>query len=195
MMTLITQTGYHYPDGYDGTVCRIDATNGNILAQTFTWRPCSGGLSLADTDNDGVFELYQGDRGIYYGDGNYGAGERSWWAENLTIRWNRLDASNQQPSTRTRRRKRRRDIRRNHRNVQRNEYSKLNKRPMDKPLNQHRPRTRPKRSHVRTLRHNRLRHRRRRAPRTINQRRRPRRQQRNRHLRPSYRPAKSTTTP
>ena len=95
-----TQTGYHYPDGYDGTVCRIDATNGNIIAQTFTWRPCSGGLSLADTDNDGVFELYQGDRGIYYGDGNYGAGERSWWAENLTIRWNRLDAltSSQAPA-------------------------------------------------------------------------------------------------
>ena len=70
------------------------------MAQTFTWRPCSGGLSLADTDNDGVFELYQGDRGIYYGDGNYGGGERSWWAENLTIRWSRLDAltSSQAPA-------------------------------------------------------------------------------------------------
>ncbi len=62
---------------YDGTVSRIDSANGAILVQTFTWRPCSGGLSLADTDNDGVFELYQGDRGIYYGDGNYGKGERS----------------------------------------------------------------------------------------------------------------------
>ena len=37
---------------------------------------------------------------MYYGDGNYGAGERSWWAENLTIRWNRLDAltSSQAPA-------------------------------------------------------------------------------------------------
>ena len=89
-----------YPNGYDGTVCRINATNGAIIAQTFTWRPCSGGLSLADTDNDGVFELYQGDRGEYYGDGNYGAGERSWWAENLTIRWQRFDAltSSQAPA-------------------------------------------------------------------------------------------------
>lgn len=91
---------WNAPNGYDGTVCRINATNGQIIAQTFTWRPCSGGLSLADTDNDGVFELYQGDRGIYYGDGNYGAGERSWWAENLTIRWNRYDAltSSQAPA-------------------------------------------------------------------------------------------------
>ena len=93
-------SGFHSPNGYRGTVCRINATNGAIIAQTFSWRPCSGGLSLADTDNDGVFELYQGDRGEYYGDGNYGAGERSWWAENLTIRWQRFDAltSSQAPA-------------------------------------------------------------------------------------------------
>ncbi len=94
------QGAYTYPNGYDGTVCRIAASNGAILAQTFTWRPCSGGLSLADTDNDGVFELYQGDRGMYYGDGNYGGGEKSWWAENLTLRWSRQDAltSSQAPA-------------------------------------------------------------------------------------------------
>ena len=91
--------GFHSADGYDGTVMRIDYL-GNVLAQTFTWRPCSGGLSLADTDNDGVFELYQGDRDIYYGDGNYGGGEKSWWAENLTLRWSRLDVmtSSQAPA-------------------------------------------------------------------------------------------------
>ena len=50
---------------------------GNILATTFTWRACSGGLSLGDTDNDGVFELYQGDRDMDYGDGNYGKGVKS----------------------------------------------------------------------------------------------------------------------
>ena len=94
------QGRWNAPNGYDGTVCRIDSANGAILAQTFTWRPCSGGLSLADTDNDGVFELYQGDRGIYYGDGNYGGGEKSWWAENLTLRWSRHDAltSSQAPA-------------------------------------------------------------------------------------------------
>ena len=95
-----SQGVWNAPNGYDGTVCRINSANGAILAQTFTWRPCSGGLSLADTDNDGVFELYQGDRGIYYGDGNYGKGRAFLWAENLTERWNRLDAltSSQAPA-------------------------------------------------------------------------------------------------
>ncbi|NLB75963.1 MAG: hypothetical protein GX799_05780 [Crenarchaeota archaeon] len=46
-------------NGYDGTVCRINSTSGSIIVETFTWRPCSDGLSLADTDNDGVFALYQ----------------------------------------------------------------------------------------------------------------------------------------
>jgi hypothetical protein len=85
--------------GYDGTVCRLDY-RGNILYSTFTWRACSGGLSLADTDNDGVFELYQGDRQMGYSDGGYGKGERSFWADNLTERWNRLDflSSSQAPA-------------------------------------------------------------------------------------------------
>ncbi|MGQ9680720.1 MAG: InlB B-repeat-containing protein [Candidatus Bathyarchaeia archaeon] len=84
--------------GYDGTICRLDHL-GNIVAQSFTWRACSGGLSLADTDNDGVFELYQGDRQMSYRDGGYGKGVRSFWAENLTERWNRLDflSSSQSP--------------------------------------------------------------------------------------------------
>lgn len=83
---------------YDGTIVRLNYT-GNIVAQNFAWRACSGGLSLGDTDNDGVFEIYQGDRGIYYGDGNYGRGVRSFWADNLTIRWDRLDflSSSQAP--------------------------------------------------------------------------------------------------
>jgi len=62
--------------------------DGKILHQTFAWRPCSGGLSIADTDYDGEFELYMGDRDNNIGDGNYGLGVRSFWAENLTSRWN-----------------------------------------------------------------------------------------------------------
>jgi len=84
--------------GYDGTVVKFDRL-GNILAQTFSWRSCSGGLSLGDTDNDGVFELYMGDRQMGYTDGGYGKGARSFWADNLTERWNRLDflSSSQAP--------------------------------------------------------------------------------------------------
>jgi hypothetical protein len=98
-------SGTYYPNGYDGTIVRLD-DNGTILYTTFTWRACSGGLSLADTDNDGVFELYQGDRQAMsspsrsgYSDGGYGKGVRSFWADNLTERWNRLDflSSSQSP--------------------------------------------------------------------------------------------------
>jgi hypothetical protein len=84
--------------GYDGTITMFDHL-GNVLHQTFCWRSCSGGLSLSDTDSDGVFELYLGDRQMGYEDGGYGKGTRSFWAENLTERWNRFDylSSSQSP--------------------------------------------------------------------------------------------------
>jgi len=55
------------------------------------WHPCAGGLSIADTDNDGVFELYMGDRDAYYADGGWGRGLRSFWAENLSSRYDIYD--------------------------------------------------------------------------------------------------------
>ena len=83
--------------GLDGTG-RITSMSydGRILHQTFAWRPCGGGLSLADTDGDGEFELYAGDRYMYlndphYGDNDYGKGVISFWARNLTERWSRPD--------------------------------------------------------------------------------------------------------
>jgi len=84
--------------GYDGTIVRLDH-NGNEIARSFSWRACSGGLSLGDTDNDGVFEVYQGDREMGYRDGGYGKGVKSFWADNLTERWVRLDflSSSQAP--------------------------------------------------------------------------------------------------
>ncbi|MGD6934074.1 MAG: LamG-like jellyroll fold domain-containing protein [Candidatus Bathyarchaeia archaeon] len=93
-----SSTGLPIPDGYDGTVTMFDY-QGNIIAQNFNWRSCSGGLSLADTDNDGEFELYMGDRQMYYGDGNYGKGTIAYWARNLSIIWQRLDflSSSQAP--------------------------------------------------------------------------------------------------
>jgi hypothetical protein len=56
------------------------------------WHPCAGGLSLGDTDNDGTFELYMADRSIAgMSDGSWGRGLRSFWAENLTSRWDVYD--------------------------------------------------------------------------------------------------------
>ncbi|MEM2568183.1 MAG: VCBS repeat-containing protein, partial [Candidatus Bathyarchaeia archaeon] len=81
--------------GLDGSG-RVTALSydGNILYQTFAWRPCAGGLSIADTDGDGEFELYMGERHMYmnsptYGDNDYGRGVVSFWARNLTLRWYR----------------------------------------------------------------------------------------------------------
>jgi hypothetical protein len=86
----IASQDINFTSGYDGTLVEFDYL-GNVLARTFAWRSCSGGLSLADTDNDGEYELYMGDRGMYMGDGDYGKGCRSFWAGNLTQRWNRPD--------------------------------------------------------------------------------------------------------
>ncbi|MDQ1279262.1 MAG: hypothetical protein QG670_522 [Thermoproteota archaeon] len=55
------------------------------------WHPCAGGLSLADTDNDGVFELYMNERDAYFGDGSWGRGITSFWADNLSKRWSVYD--------------------------------------------------------------------------------------------------------
>jgi hypothetical protein len=60
------------------------------LAHTKLWHPCSGGLSLADANRDGEFELFIGDRDMYLGafpDRGYGGGVVAFWAKNLTEIW------------------------------------------------------------------------------------------------------------
>ena len=51
------------------------------------WHPCAGGLALCDTDNDGRVELYMNERDAYFGDGSWGRGTVSFWADNLEVRW------------------------------------------------------------------------------------------------------------
>jgi len=68
--------------------------DGKIISQLFAWRPCAGGLSVGDTDFDGNFELYMGDRHMYYGDGNFGRGVRAFNMlpnGTLTPRWDAPD--------------------------------------------------------------------------------------------------------
>jgi len=66
--------------------------DGQIINQTYIWRPCAGGLSLADTEGDGEFEVYMCDRNAYFEfDGGWGKGVQSFWARNLTRRWSRPD--------------------------------------------------------------------------------------------------------
>jgi hypothetical protein len=73
---------FEYDEGAEGIVQRM---------WRYVWHPCAGGLSLADTDNDGVFELYMADRDTGYNDGSWGRGCISFWAENLTERWSVYD--------------------------------------------------------------------------------------------------------
>ncbi len=51
--------------------------NGNTFVErgrVQVWHPCAGGLSLGDTDNDGIPELYMNERDVYFGDGSAGRG-------------------------------------------------------------------------------------------------------------------------
>jgi hypothetical protein len=95
--------GDGYPEVYvcsDGSVTAL-THDGVIFAQTWTYYPCFGGLTLGDTDYDGVFELYQGDRSNYYPqEGSGGRGCVAYWASNLTYRWSHpeLLASSQCPT-------------------------------------------------------------------------------------------------
>ena len=75
---------------YDPTYSDSFPGAGGIVQRNLrvVWHPCAGGMSLGDTDNDGVYELYMADRsqgGMT--DGSWGRGLRSFWAENLTSRW------------------------------------------------------------------------------------------------------------
>lgn len=70
----------------DSWLTAMDYT-GKTIARTWIWHPCAGGLSLADADNDGVFEIYMGERNAGYNGYPYGKGVQSYWAKNLTLRW------------------------------------------------------------------------------------------------------------
>ena len=60
---------------------------GQIISKVHVYFPCYGGLSLGDTDFDGVYELFLSERNIGY-DGNVvGKGVAAFWASNLTQRW------------------------------------------------------------------------------------------------------------
>lgn len=92
-----------YPDlfigimGYEG----VEPINGKVIRYEWNpstsrvverdrvtvWHPCAGGLSLCDTDNDGRIELYMNERDVYFGDGSWGRGIVSFWADTLEVRW------------------------------------------------------------------------------------------------------------
>jgi hypothetical protein len=81
-----------YPEVYVAVAGQITALthDGQIFATTYTYYPCFSGLSLGDTNQDGVFELYLNERSEHF-ESHDGLGVRAMWASNLTDRWNRSD--------------------------------------------------------------------------------------------------------
>jgi len=75
--------------------------DGRIFARTSTYYTCYGGISVGDTDFDGVFEVYLGERSESYPSyPSGGRGLRAFWAENLTEIWAHPDilCSSQAPA-------------------------------------------------------------------------------------------------
>ncbi|MBU1940570.1 MAG: hypothetical protein KKC68_02240, partial [Candidatus Thermoplasmatota archaeon] len=77
---------YHGEDG-TGRLRKLRGTDGAILKEVFAWRPCWGGLSIADVNNDGNFELFMSDRGSNYGDYGLGKGMQCYDAATLNLIW------------------------------------------------------------------------------------------------------------
>ncbi|MEM2589387.1 MAG: DUF2341 domain-containing protein [Candidatus Bathyarchaeia archaeon] len=62
--------------------------DGRIFASAYNYYTCWGGVTVGDTDFDGVFEVYLGDRSEWYPSyPSGGKGLRAFWADNLTERW------------------------------------------------------------------------------------------------------------
>jgi hypothetical protein len=65
--------------------------NGYIMNQAYSWHPCWGGMTIGDTNFDGRYELYQGDRSETTGTDEYrggGMGLRALDAHTLEPLWN-----------------------------------------------------------------------------------------------------------
>lgn len=72
----------------NGRLRKLRGTDGAILKEVFLWRPCWGGISVADADYDGKFEIYVTDRGYdYNGKGELGKGLQCYDADTLNLLW------------------------------------------------------------------------------------------------------------
>ena len=86
-----------YANGINGTgrLRKLRGTDGAILKETFVWYPCYGGLSAADADHDGRFELYLTDRkgGYERPPGGLGKGMQAYYADDLSLIWTEDDVT------------------------------------------------------------------------------------------------------
>jgi GR25 family glycosyltransferase involved in LPS biosynthesis len=77
----------HGINGY-GRLRKLRGTDGAVLKEVFVWRPCWGGISCADSDNDGKFEIYITERmADYRREGQLCLGMQCYDAETLDLLW------------------------------------------------------------------------------------------------------------
>gem|GEM_PF-2162366 len=77
----------HGANGY-GRLRKLRGTDGAVLKETFILRPCWGGISFADSDNDGKFEVYVTERcADYHSEGQLNLGMQCYDAETLDLLW------------------------------------------------------------------------------------------------------------
>jgi outer membrane protein assembly factor BamB len=70
-----------------GRLRKLNGTNGQVIKEVFSWRPCWGGLSADDADNDGKFEIYMTDRSSLYHPPSLGKGMQAYDADTLDLLW------------------------------------------------------------------------------------------------------------
>lgn len=80
---------YREDEPYNGTLNLMDH-EGNVLASQRIYRPCWGGLAMADADRDGSYEVYLGDRKAGYL-GFPSQGLMAFDAGTLDLIWSRPD--------------------------------------------------------------------------------------------------------
>ncbi len=96
----IDRTGYPYvyttcdSITFDGTINKLDGRTGQVLESIHAAKPCYGGLSMADLEDDGDYELILTDRNRYGVGGNTpGWGISCYDADTLDFIWKADDVA------------------------------------------------------------------------------------------------------
>jgi len=83
-------------EDYEGAVFKLDH-NGNVLAESWVWHPCWGGMAIGDYNNDGKFEVYVSDRRAGYHGMTESKGIQALDAQTLEFLWGRPDIQHSSP--------------------------------------------------------------------------------------------------
>jgi len=83
----ITSADMYHGENGTGRLRKLRGTDGTVMAEVYSWKPCWGGISAADANNDGKFEIYMNDRNTDYSPQNFAKGLQAYDADDLTLLW------------------------------------------------------------------------------------------------------------